>query len=175
MKKSEARLYLVALANGIDPLTGEILPSDHMLHDESVAEALRTAIKSLEEGPPTDDTRWIRQNGKLNAGRPWTDDDNRELLRLHRAQIPVEEIARKLQRRTRGVNNQLSLLYAPEQAVSNHNKMWTADEEAQLEALIASRMTLKEIADSMGRSVRAIEYRLERMGLQHVYSTDDQE
>ena len=73
------------------------------------------------------------------------------------------------------MNNQLSLLYAPEQAVSNHNKMWTADEEAQLEALIASRMTLKEIADSMGRSVRAIEYRLERMGLQHVYSTDDQE
>ena len=54
MTKSEARLYLIALANGIDPITGEILPPDHLLHDESVAEALRTAIKSLEEVPPTD-------------------------------------------------------------------------------------------------------------------------
>lgn len=45
MTKSEARLYLIALANGIDPITGEILPPDHLLHDESVAEALRMAIK----------------------------------------------------------------------------------------------------------------------------------
>ncbi len=175
MTKSEARLYLIALVNGIDPITGEILPPDHLLHDESVAEALRMAIKSLNESYTTDNSRWIRQNGKLNAGRPWTDDDNNELLQLHRAHVPVEEIARRLQRRTRGVTNQLALLLSPYQITSNRNKPWTAEEEARLEALIASRMTLKEIADSMGRTVRAIEYRLERMGIQHVSPTQTEE
>lgn len=167
MTKSEARLYLIALANGIDPITGEILPPDHLLHDESVAEVLRMAIKSLNESYTTDNSRWIRQNGKLNAGRPWTDDDNNELLQLHRAHVPVEEIARRLQRRTRGVTNQLALLLSPEQTASNRNKPWTEEEEARLEALIASRMTLKEIADSMGRTVLAIECRLAKMRLQN--------
>lgn len=62
MTQSEAMAILEAMADGCDPLTGEALPVDHVLMEESVMEALLIALESLRGKPapaeidlPTDD------------------------------------------------------------------------------------------------------------------------
>lgn len=51
MTHSEARIILEAMADGCDPLTGEALPMDHLLLDESVMEALLIALEALHATP----------------------------------------------------------------------------------------------------------------------------
>ncbi len=47
MTPNEALLIFEAMADGCSPLTGEVLPHDHLLLDESVMEAVLIAIESL--------------------------------------------------------------------------------------------------------------------------------
>ncbi len=47
MTQSQAREILEALADGCSPLSGEVLPEDHILMEESVIEALLIAIELL--------------------------------------------------------------------------------------------------------------------------------
>lgn len=47
MTEAEAREILEALADGCSPFSGEVLPADHLLLDETVMEALLIAIEAL--------------------------------------------------------------------------------------------------------------------------------
>jgi hypothetical protein len=51
MTHSEAISMLETMADGCDPLTGEVLPIDHLLLDESVMEALLIAVEALHAQP----------------------------------------------------------------------------------------------------------------------------
>ena len=87
MKRMEAYGYLKALLEGVDPLTGELLPDDHVCCDENVCEAIEMATKALcsmkdewfgtlnaepvrkKQRPQTDeqaDAGWVKKNGKLS-------------------------------------------------------------------------------------------------------------
>jgi hypothetical protein len=53
MTHTEALLILEAMADGCSPLTGEVLPHDHLLLDESVMEAILIALEVLRAAPAT--------------------------------------------------------------------------------------------------------------------------
>jgi DNA-binding NarL/FixJ family response regulator len=109
MKEQRAREILQALVQGVDPFTGEELPSGTILQEADVLRALLAGVMALEQ----------------TAARA-----------QRRAQLP-----------------------------DNVGRSWSSDEEATLVAAFKSGVSVTEIATRHGRTVRAIEARLERLGL----------
>lgn len=83
MTNESARIILLQMLDGLDPTTGELLPPDHLLNDATVIRALHTAVLAL-----TDISHPVRapvnRNGRLNAGRAWTEMDRDALAVLSR-------------------------------------------------------------------------------------------
>jgi len=109
MKEQRAREILQALVQGIDPITGEELPSGTIIQQADVLRALLAGVVALEQTV-------------ARAQR--------------RAQLP-----------------------------GNVGRAWTKDEEATLVAAFKAGDSLASIAARHGRTLRAIEARLERLGL----------
>lgn len=92
MSPIEAKKIVDALANGIDPETGEILPDQSTFNSPSVIRALFVAVKALDSAAK----RAERTNALPdNAGRPWSEHQDQELLSLFDAKVPVKDIAQK--------------------------------------------------------------------------------
>lgn len=95
MTPLEAKRIIEALANGIDPETGEILPDQNTLNNPHVIRALFVAAKSLEKTAK----RTERDNAlPSNAGHSWTESEDTELLANFDAENPIKVIAEKHQR-----------------------------------------------------------------------------
>lgn len=102
MTNESARIILLQMLDGLDPTTGEVLPPDHLLNDATVNRALHTAVLAL-----MDVRMPVNRNGRLNAGRAWTEMDRDALAALSRSGASMETMCEKLQRRRRGVQRQL--------------------------------------------------------------------
>jgi hypothetical protein len=78
MLPSQALRILNALADGVDPHTGEELPSMSPYQQPDTIRALNTAIKAVERLAEK-----VKGAGSLpeNAGRPWTKMEDDELCR----------------------------------------------------------------------------------------------
>ena len=65
MDIQRAKELLEVLADGIDPLTGEVLPDDHVCNKGEIVRALNCAVEALSH----------RRENSLpeNAGKPWTE------------------------------------------------------------------------------------------------------
>jgi len=96
MTNETAREILQIMAKGIDPITGEILPDDHLCNYPEVARVLCQAIHSLSDDSPVTDLPINKKNGKLNAGRPWTKEDLLELEQLYLSGVSMESICKQL-------------------------------------------------------------------------------
>lgn len=168
MTDERAREVLQCLLDGFDPVTGEVLPPDHVCSSAEVLRALRRAILRLSTAEESDSC----DERPLNAGRPWTEADSAALQHMYEAGCPMDEICTKLHRRKRGVMKQLSTLglLAPRQnAPSKTNTKyaraglpWTQEEDELLNQLMAQDCTIAEISRKMGRTSFAIFCRLER-------------
>jgi len=109
MKESRARQILQALVQGVDPLTGEELPTGTILQHADVLRALLAGVGAL------------------------------------------EQMAARAQRSA--------------QLPGNVGRAWTAEEEQVLMTEFQRGETMAAIAALHGRTLRAIEARLERLGL----------
>lgn len=171
MTTDRATEILRCMANGIDPITGEILEEDHLCNSPEVIRALYTAIQAMSGAENGDEFRFVRKNGKLNAGRPWTDDDLEALKRMHQDGASMDLICAKLQRRERGVLKQMRRLgleqtaKAPASGLERAGERWTQEEDDLLKDLHADRWPIDEIAAKMQRSEYAIYCRMEKMQL----------
>ena len=74
MDIQRAKELLEVLADGIDPLTGEVLPDDHVCNKGEIIRALHCAIEAL--------SRKRRAPLPENNGKPWTEELDNELCRL---------------------------------------------------------------------------------------------
>ncbi len=184
MTKKNAVDILELLMEGIHPVTGEILPED-LLSDPDVIMALRTAIRVLrltdddrETNPEGDnpETKYLTKRNHLNAGRPWTPEDDRKLRELYESKTSPEKICTLLQRRARGVSNRLECLglIQPEAnqygkpaapGLERAGKPWYSEEDQKLRELFDQQIPIEQIAKAMGRSERSIQFRLERLRL----------
>lgn len=172
MDTNTAKKIFIQFMKGIDPATGEILPEDHLANDPLMQEAFLVALRSLPvqmetaSAPRREGKTWVRKNGKLHAGRPWTEEDNILLLQMVEQGIPVEENARRMSRRVRGVNNQLAALRQKDDPRgSRRGKPWLPQEDDMLRWMAEEGNDIEEMARELRRSKVAIEYRLRHLGL----------
>ena len=172
MTNEQARNILGIIMQGIDPVTGEILPEDHFCNQPDVMRALHLAIVALTDRQELDQTESPK---KLSAGRPWTDDDLMVLKKLYMAGTSMEEICRALERRERGVNRQLVYLGLIEEdaqparevtpGLERAGQRWNLEEDQTLERMFMNRAPIKEIAEELHRTEYSIFCRMEKRGL----------
>ncbi len=90
MSPLEAKRIVEALASGIDPEMGEVLPAQSTFNSPQVIRALFVAGKALDSAAK----RAERDNSLPgNAGRSWSDEEDKELLALFDSGAPVKSIA----------------------------------------------------------------------------------
>ena len=86
MDESKALSIVSALANGVNPLTGEVFPSDSPYQAPDVVRALFVAARVLEQSSPPsapgDPARTTKRASNLpsNVGKPWTSEEDKRLL-----------------------------------------------------------------------------------------------
>ena len=69
----KAKEILSALAEGIDPTTGEVLPDNSVCNKGEIVRAFYAILNCLDEKKP-------KKNMPANAGMPWTKEDEDCLL-----------------------------------------------------------------------------------------------
>lgn len=90
MSPREAKNIIDALANGIDPETGEVLPAQSMFNSPQVIRALFVAVNALDRAARRAD----RDNSlPQNAGMSWSEEEDKELLAMYDGGTSVKEIA----------------------------------------------------------------------------------
>ena len=104
MEEARALTILTALAGGVNPLTGELFAVDSPYQSPDVIRALYCALRVLE----TAGRRRARGPGaNNNAGKPWSDDEDRQLLSAFDNGRPLAELAQSHSRTRGGIQARL--------------------------------------------------------------------
>ena len=96
MDINKAKEFISALAEGVDPTTGEILPEDSVYNKGDVVRALYAVLRQLDEKKP-------KKKVPENAGKPWSKEDETRLIELYRSGVSKKDICNTLQRTIAGV------------------------------------------------------------------------
>lgn len=113
MELSEAKEIVRALANGIDPATGELFPEDSPYNHPRVIRALFSLLDPsvAQKKPRKSADEKQRENERLgkpkNAGLPWTDELREQLSALFGQGVTIDELARRLERTRGGIVSEL--------------------------------------------------------------------
>ena len=184
MTHAETIEILELLMEGIHPVTGEILSKD-VLSEPDVILAMRAAIRALrliddkQKNSLKDNhtaAQYQTKRNRMNAGRPWTSEDDKRLKELFQGQASTEEMCEILQRRPRGLNNRMVYLgliqpepnYAGNPAIPGMERAgmsWSHEEDQILRMMFDQQKPLGEIAQALHRSERSIQFRMERLQL----------
>jgi hypothetical protein len=99
MEEARALTIVSALASGVNPLSGEIFSVDSPYQSPDVIRALYSAVRALEAAG----RRRTRgsDTASSNAGKPWSEDEDRQLLAGFDGGRPLAELA-QAHGRTRG-------------------------------------------------------------------------
>lgn len=181
MNNERAIEILEMLLNGIDPVTGEILPEKGPHAEPEVIRALYKGIQALSREARQEKTESMPsepgpKQRKANASRPWTKEDDQQLIELFKNQIPVEEICSVLQRRPRGINNRLVFLGLVERTTDRFGNQlkpgfervftpWKPEEDVRLREMFNEEKTIKDMMEVFHRTENGIKYRLEKLQL----------
>ena len=104
MSPLEAKKIIDALANGIDPETGEILPSQSTFNSPQVIRALFVAVSALDKAARRADRDTALPK---NAGRSWSDEEDKQFLVIFDSGTPVKEIASRHGRTLGAISSRL--------------------------------------------------------------------
>ena len=94
MDITRAKEIISTLAEGVDPTTGEVLPDNSVCNKGEIVRAFYAVLNHLDEKKP-------KKNLPANAGKPWTIEEDEQLLNAYRSSISASEIA-KTHKRTKG-------------------------------------------------------------------------
>ena len=98
METSEALQIIKILADGVDPTTGEVFDDNSPCQHPQVIRALFVAIGSMERVQAQE---LRRRELPSNAGKPWSDEEDTQLIDRFKQGLSVRDLSRKHQR-TRG-------------------------------------------------------------------------
>jgi len=105
---------LASLAEGVHPATGEVFANDCPYHSADIVRALYGAIRALEAGPTPPPTKKPverpREPALANVGKPWTVEEDRQLLVEFDAGKSLKECATLHQRTHAGIEARLEKL-----------------------------------------------------------------
>lgn len=90
-----AREIIEGLADGVNPLTGEVLPLEDSCNQPDVVRALHAILSAIPEK-----TQKVQPE---NAGKPWTSEDDRILAAMYDEGKTRKEICEYFKRSTGGI------------------------------------------------------------------------
>ena len=96
MDITKAKEIVSALAEGVDPTTGEVLPENSVCNKGEIVRAFYAILNHLDEKQP-------KKNSPANAGKPWAKEDEDLLVSLYHAGTSKRDICKTLQRTESGV------------------------------------------------------------------------
>lgn len=105
MDDTQAHKIISALADGCDPTTGEKVEGSVLQHGD-VIRALHMALRALETNTRSK-ARSSRARTPANAGKPWTEEEDRELLERFDAGQSVAQLAQAHDRTPAGIHARL--------------------------------------------------------------------
>ena len=98
METKNALKIIEALADGVDPFSGEVFADESLYQQPEIIRALFTAKEALE----TTLKREIRKKAlPERAGKPWDEQENSRLIKDYEQGIPIKELA-AAHKRTKG-------------------------------------------------------------------------
>ncbi|HSN69926.1 MAG TPA: hypothetical protein VLT59_00390 [Steroidobacteraceae bacterium] len=106
MEEEKARTIIAALANGVDPTTGEALGGESVFQSPDVVRALMCAVRSLESRH----ARRERSDLPSNAGKPWSGEEDERLVAEFDAGRTLKDIAERHARTVAGIEARLEKL-----------------------------------------------------------------
>ena len=87
MDIQRAKELLAVLSDGVNPLTGELLPEDDSCNQVEIVRALNTVLRYLDNQPQKS-----TKPSPDNAGKPWTAEDEEALSRMFEQGCTKKEI-----------------------------------------------------------------------------------
>ena len=90
MNNTETLKIINALADGVDPTSGELLPDDSLYQSAQITRALSVASNAIERIIKSDIRRKCLPD---NAGKPWTADEDLLVAEGYIAGITITQIA----------------------------------------------------------------------------------
>lgn len=97
-----AKEILSALSDGVNPLTGEVLPPEDSCNQVEVVRALHAALAAL--NPPK------QKNTPSNAGKPWSLEEDDRLRSEVQSGMPTRKIAAAHERSKGAITSRIALL-----------------------------------------------------------------
>lgn len=183
MNNEDARKILSQLAEGVDPVTGEVFPTQHVCNEPVVIRALYKAINALEGSAyasPAKQQEERRERhsrtNRLNNSKPWTPEEDTYLRNAHRCGATYEQMSAQLLRSPRLIKFRAVYFdlatrdilsgYPPFTPGCEHQGLpWYPEEDKLLAQMFSEGYNLKDIASRLKRSVGGITSRLEKRGL----------
>ena len=95
MDLQRARKILETLADGVDPMTGEVLPEEHVCNRGDVVRAFHYILQKLSDQP--------EKKPPENAGKPWTTEDDAMLCRMYDTGSSKKELCAYFKRSAGGI------------------------------------------------------------------------
>ena len=89
---------LECLADGVNPLTGEVLSANDSCNQVEIVRALNVVLKHLDSKPLP-----LAQEVYENAGKPWTQADEADLCRMYDTGCSKTEICKHFGRSVRAI------------------------------------------------------------------------
>ncbi|WP_153067207.1 hypothetical protein [Steroidobacter cummioxidans] len=106
MDDSKALSIVSALANGVNPQTGELFEVDSPYQAADVIRALYVAVRALELSNRSR-MRGNRARMPANAGKPWAEQEDRDLLEKFDAGLSLAQLAQAHDRTLAGIQARL--------------------------------------------------------------------
>lgn len=107
MELAVARQIIDTLAQGIHPVTGELMPEDSPYNAPPVIRALFAVSQALDNMERPVNAIKPRKGLPPNAGKPWSAQDDQRLEACFAAGIDLKSIASEIGRTTWGVEARL--------------------------------------------------------------------
>ena len=92
MEIQEAVKTIRALADGLDPITGEIFPEDSPYQRSQVVRALTIALQKMEGSQQTPGIT-VPAASSVPLGAPWSDEEDERLCQAFYNMVAFDEIA----------------------------------------------------------------------------------
>jgi hypothetical protein len=106
MDATQAHQIISALADSCDPMTGEKVEGSVLQHGD-VIRALHMAVRALDASDRSK-VRTSRARKPANAGKPWTEQEDRALLEKVDEGLSIAELARAHDRTPAGIHARLA-------------------------------------------------------------------
>lgn len=98
MELQRAKELLASLADGVDPLTGEVLPEESVCNKAEIVRAFHCILNALPSRP---------RRQPENAGKPWSAEDDAALCRMYDAGSTRKEMCAYFKRSNGGIASRL--------------------------------------------------------------------